>query len=159
VNLEKLVGLEGFRYDPAAYRCAYLKDSGTKGKVSIFATGRMICVGSKSLDDAKLDLQYAANKLTDLGLITRPKTIVPKLRNIVATGELGRAIDIERLASKLPNVLYEPEQFSGAIYHAEELEGGSVLIFASGKVVFAGLKSLELLQVARHTLEKLAQYS
>src|SRR5438132_12520150 len=105
------------------------------------------------------ELKYEAYKQTELGLITLPKTIVPKLRNIDATGELERAIDIERLASKLPNVLYEPEQFSGAIYHAEELEGGSVLIFASGKVVFAGLKSLELLQVARHTLEKLAQYS
>ena len=157
VNLERLVGVEGFRY---AQQCTDvpLKDPRTRGKVSIFSTGRMICVGAKSLDGARLDLQHATWKLARLGLITRTKTIV-KLRNIVATGELGKPIDIERLAAKLPNVLYEPEQFPGAIYHAEELEGGSVLVFASGNVVFAGLKSLGLLEVARHTLENLAQFS
>jgi len=153
VNLQMLVGIEGFRYDPTVYRCAYLKDSEMKGKVSIFSTGRMICVGAKGLEDARLDLEYAARKVAKLRLI-KPTKLVVKLRNIVATGGLGKPIDIERLATR-PNVLYEPEQFSGAIYYAEELEGASVLVFASGKVVFAGLKSLRLLESARHILRKL----
>jgi TATA-box binding protein (TBP) (component of TFIID and TFIIIB) len=66
----------------------------------------------------------------------------------VATGDIGKSIDIEKLNTKLSSVLYEPEQFPGAIYYAEELEGASVLVFASGKVVFAGLKSHELLEDA-----------
>jgi transcription initiation factor TFIID TATA-box-binding protein len=66
-------------------------------------------------------------------------------------------VDIERLAIKLPDIIYEPEQFPGAIYHARELEGASILIFASGKAVFAGLKSLESLKTARQVLTRLGQ--
>ena len=79
------------------------------------------------------------------------------VRNIVAIGELGKRIEIEKLASRLSNVLYEPEQFPGAMYYPEELEGASVLVFASGKVIFAGLKNPQLLKVARGVLGKLGK--
>jgi TATA-box binding protein (TBP) (component of TFIID and TFIIIB) len=38
-------------------------------------------------------------------------------------------------------------------------EGASILIFANGKVVFAGLKREELLEVGRQALVKLAKLS
>jgi len=155
VDLEKLIGVEGFHYDPAVYRCAYLKDGNTRGKISVFSSGKMICVGAKSLEDAERNLEYASRRLAELGLVGRTKIVV-RLQNIVAIGEIGRPIDIERLAG-LPNVLYEPEQFPGAICHPEELEGASILVFASGKVVFTGLKSHQLLDSARHVLEKLSK--
>jgi transcription initiation factor TFIID TATA-box-binding protein len=156
VDLGRLVPLSGFLYDQTIYRCAYLKDGKTKAKVSIFSSGKMICAGAKSYDDAKHDLKHAAKRLAELGLI-EPTRIVVKLQNIVATGGLGRLVDIERLATKLPNVIYEPEQFPGAIYYAKELEGASILIFASGKVVFAGLRSPQMLERGRGVLEQLAQ--
>ncbi len=53
--------------------------------------------------------------------------------------------------------MYEPEQFPGAIYYAEELEGASILIFANGNVVLAGLRREELLEVGKHVLVKLAE--
>jgi len=109
----------------------------------------MIAVGSKSYDDAKHDLNYAAKRLVKLGLISPTRTNV-KLQNIVATGDIGRSsVDIEKLSAKLPNIIYEPEQFPGAIYYSKELEGASILIFASGKVVIAGLREEKLLDVAR----------
>jgi TATA-box binding protein (TBP) (component of TFIID and TFIIIB) len=52
VDLSRLVYVKGFLYDTAIYRCAYLKDNRTKAKVSIFSTGRMISVGTKSYEDA-----------------------------------------------------------------------------------------------------------
>jgi transcription initiation factor TFIID TATA-box-binding protein len=156
VNLTKLVYVNGFLYDTAIYRCAYLKDKRTRAKVSIFSTGKMICVGAKSFDDAKHDLNYATRKLAELGLVSKRKITV-KVRNIVATGDIGHAVDIERFSAKLPNIIYEPEQFPGAIYYAKELEGASILIFANGKVVFAGLKREDLLQVGRQVLIKLAE--
>ena len=122
VDLERLVYEKSFLYDAAIYRCAYLKDKNTKSKVSIFSTGKMISVGSKSIQTAKHDLHYASRRLAELGLIT-PTRITVKLQNIVATGELGHSIDIENLATRLPNVIYEPEQFPGAIYYATELAG------------------------------------
>ena len=87
----------------------------------------MISVGAKNVSDAKRDLEYAAQKLKELGIISTTKIKV-KLRNIVATGDMGQAVDIEKLSTKLPNIIYEPEQFPGAIYYAKELEGASILI-------------------------------
>lgn len=156
VDLNKLVFVDGFLYDTAIYRCAYLKDNKTYAKVSIFSTGKMICVGAKSIEAAKHDLNYANKKLAELGLVSATKIKV-KLQNIVATGEIGQTIDIEKLSTILPNIIYEPEQFPGAIYYAKELEGASILIFASGKVVIAGLKDERLLEVARETLVKLTE--
>jgi len=156
VNLEKLVHVGGFLYDTAIYRCAYLKDENMRAKVSIFATGKMISVGSKSFEAAKHDLNCATRRLTELGLVS-PTKIKTKLQNIVATGELGHSVDLESVASKLPNVIYEPEQFPSAIYYARELEGASILIFANGKVVFAGLRRHELLEVAKSVLEDLTE--
>jgi transcription initiation factor TFIID TATA-box-binding protein len=156
VTLEKLVYVHGFLYDTSIYRCAYLKDNKTKGKVSIFSTGKMISVGTKSYADAEYDLNYAARRLADLGLISKTR-VKPKLQNIVATGDIGHTLDIERLAMRLPDIIYEPEQFPGAIYYAKDLEGASILVFASGKVVIAGLKREELLEAGRQALVKLAE--
>jgi transcription initiation factor TFIID TATA-box-binding protein len=115
VNLEKLVYAEGFLYDTAIYKCADLKDNKTRAKVSIFSTGKMICVGAKSFHDAKHDLVHATKRLTELRLIN-PTKIIVKLQNIVATEDISHNIDIERLSVKLPNIIYEAEQFPGAMY-------------------------------------------
>jgi transcription initiation factor TFIID TATA-box-binding protein len=129
-----------------------------KGKVSVFSNGKLISVGTKSEKEARADILIACNVLAEGG-VKIPSRLKVRVQNIVATGELGKPIAIEELASRLPNAIYEPEQFPGAMYHAEELEGASVLVFANGKVVFAGLKNRRLLEAARHTLERLVQYS
>jgi transcription initiation factor TFIID TATA-box-binding protein len=145
---------EGFLYDQAVYHCAYQKDSKTLGKVSIFASGKMISTGTKSFKSAKHDLNYAYRKLADLGLI-EPRRIKVKLQNIVATAAIGEAVDFQKL-TKLPNVMYEPDQFPGAIYYAKDLEGASILVFANGKVVLAGLKNEHMLEVGRQVIRNLA---
>src|SRR6266568_1686528 len=95
VDLGRLAVAEGFRYDPAIYQCAYLKDHGTKGKVSIFSSGKMISYGTKSFEAASRDLNYASTKLAELGLISRVR-VDAKLQNIVATGDLGKPVDLEK---------------------------------------------------------------
>jgi transcription initiation factor TFIID TATA-box-binding protein len=155
VDLERLTNIEGFLYDKAIYHCAYLKDQRTHAKVSIFTTGKMISIGTRSIRAATADLQHAAKRLADIGLIS-PTRVKSRLRNLVATAELGHEIDIESLAMRLPHVIYEPEQFPAAICYSEELEGASMLVFTSGKVVLAGLKREELLETGRKVLAKLA---
>ena len=154
VNLEHLVNVHGFLYDYEIYHCAYLKDRRTKGKVSIFSSGKMICIGAKSLEAAKHDLNYAAKRLAELGLISRTR-IRAKLQNIVATADLGKSLDLESIASKLPHAIYEPEQFPGAVYWAPELDGAAMLLFPTGKIVVAGIKRQESLPVAEKLLEGL----
>jgi len=154
VDLERLVNAPGFRYDHAIYHCAYLKDSKTKGKVSIFSSGKMISIGTKSFLDARQDLKYAAERLVDLRLIESVRVKV-KLQNIVAVFDAGISFDLESLSQMRHNLIYEPEQFPGAIYWAPELEGAAMLLFPSGKIVVAGLKRQELLLVAEKLLKEL----
>ena len=137
------------------YQCAYLKDSETFGKVSIFASGKLISIGTRSVKAARHDLNHAAERLAELGLI-EPVKIKVVLQNLVATAEVGKEVDMNKLAQKL-NVIYEPEQFPGAIYYAPELEGASVLVFANGKIVLAGLKHKYLLSVGREVISEIAE--
>lgn len=63
-----------------------------------------------------------------------------EVRNIAATVDLAKAIDLEVLQDIVPGIVYEPEQFPGAIFRPA-LHHVTVLIFGSGKLVLAGLKS------------------
>ena len=154
VDLKRLASEPGFHYDLRVYNCAYLRDSGTVATISIFASGKMISTGTKTSKGAKHDLTYASLRLASLGLIKFVRTRI-KVQNIVATAEIGASIDMARLVDKY-NVIYEPEQFPGAIYYAPELEGASILVFSNGKVVLAGLKNEGLLSLASHVLAELA---
>ena len=64
----------------------------------------------------------------------------PQIQNLVVTVDFGKNIDLEEF-SKNSKVIYEPEQFPGAILKLNEPFKTSILVFASGKAVIAGLKS------------------
>ncbi len=151
VRLESLGLAEGFTYDRGVYHCAYLKDVGTKGKVCIFASGKLISVGTRDLPSAASDIKYAASRMAELGLVSNPTPGV-KVQNIVAVADLGEPINLERAAQSLPDILYEPEEFPGAIWRPPQLGEATLLIFGNGKVVCTGLKQLGSLRVARRIL-------
>jgi len=122
------------------YRCGYVKDDIMTGRVTVFGNGKLISVGTKSIEQAIFELRKASKILQKYGLSKSKKTI-PKVRNMVANWTLENPIHIEKLARTLPRSMYEPEQFPGIIFRIQ----GSVvaLIFASGKVVLVGAKSYE----------------
>ncbi len=151
VRLESLCLAEGFNYDRGVYHCAYLKDVETKGKVCIFASGKLISIGTRDLPSAARDIRYAASRMAELGLVSNSAPEA-KVQNIVAVADLGEPINLERAAQSLPDVLYEPEEFPGAIWRPPQLGEATLLIFANGKVVCTGLKRLESLDVARRVL-------
>lgn len=152
VNLRAVLGVAGFRYDRSVYHCAYLKDRKTTGKVSIFATGKMISVGTTNPSAARHDLEYATRRLLKLGLI-QPIVLEAKVQNIVAVMDLGRRADLGRIALSVPDLIYEPEEFPGAIWHSPDFRGATILLFANGKVVCTGLKELGLLSLVESALK------
>lgn len=159
VNLVRVGEHPSGSYDGNSYRgqVAYIKTMKMKGRVSVFSNGKLICAGTRSKREAQANIRAACGVLADVG-VKVPDNPEAKVQNVVATGELGKPINLERLASR-PNVMYEPEQFPAAIFHPKELDGGSVLVFANGKVVFSGLRGKGLLDTAKRILEKLADYS
>jgi transcription initiation factor TFIID TATA-box-binding protein len=142
-------------HDPKIYsgRTAYFKSDRMQGKVSIFSSGKMISVGTKSEEKAKQELALVASYLEDAG-IAKLKSPA-KIQNMVATADLGLE---PKLDSIKPiggvQVIYEPEQFPGAVIRftlAEETKA-TILLFSSGKIVCVGLRDQKDINIAIHCL-------
>ena len=120
-------------------RVAYFKSEAMQGKVMIFPSGKMISVGTRNMEETIRELNLVANALKS-GLTE------PKIRNIVATANLGFGVDLEEISLMGEiGVIYEPEQFPGAIIKITlgEDKMATILLFASGKLVCVGLKTIE----------------
>ena len=142
IDIDAAGKLEDFLHDPETYagRVTYHHSDDMTGKVSIFPSGKMISVGSRSLDDAFDDLKKTMRDLVEKKL-ARPTVLHPRTRNIVATVDFEGAIDLEEVSDRL-GAIYEPEQFPGAILRVEE-PGTTALLFASGKAVIVGAREIE----------------
>jgi len=79
--------------------------------------------------------------------------INPKVRNLVATLDLIRKIDLEILSQNLEGAIYEPEQFPAGIIRLRQPYKTTILVFTSGKAVITGLKSSDWI---RPVLQRLA---
>ena len=141
LDLDELGKLREILHDPEIYggQAAYFKSPKTTGKVSIFASGKMISVGTKSEKEATHDLEYVKNFLVEKGFI-KPTVLKQKIQNIVVVANFGESINLEELVRNC-KIIYEPEQFPGGILRIEEPYKATILIFASGKAVITGLKS------------------
>jgi TATA-box binding protein (TBP) (component of TFIID and TFIIIB) len=162
--LDRSVDLDAIRehfphrviHDPKIYRgrVAYYKSKNMEGKVTIFSSGKMISIGTKSVEKANKELRFVAKKLS-ANLITRPK-----IQSIVATADFKTSIDLENFLSQLQkekrfHAIYEPEQFPGVIikFQIDEENQATILLFASGKLVSAGLTSPDLICKAIKVIE------
>jgi len=106
----------------------------------IFDTGRMVCTGAKSEREARRAILKVARELRAAGIIIPGKPEI-KITNIVASGSIGGPIDLEALCERA-RLMYEPEQFPGAIYRMESPRV-VFLIFSNGKIVCVGAKREE----------------
>jgi TATA-box binding protein (TBP) (component of TFIID and TFIIIB) len=143
-------------HNPEIYggRVAYFKSKNMEGKVSIFPTGKMISIGTKSVEKARRELNFVAKNL-NASLKTKPK-----IQSIVATADFETSIDLESFLSNIQreksfHAIYEPEQFPGAIikFPINDESEATILLFSSGKLVSAGLTTLELIRKAIDTIE------
>jgi len=105
----------------------------------IFSSGKMVCTGSKSSDQAVRAVKIVVQKLRkgSVAIKNEPTVVV---QNIVASASLGGRVNIEEAARRLPKSMYEPEQFPGLIHRMKEPKS-VILLFASGKLVCTGCKT------------------
>lgn len=111
----------------------------------IFGSGKMVCTGARSENEAKRAIQKVVRVLKKEGILIvgKPKM---KIVNVVATVNLGGSIDLLELYESERNmrgkIAYEPEQFPGLIYRMEDPKT-VFLIFSSGKIVCTGARREE----------------
>jgi transcription initiation factor TFIID TATA-box-binding protein len=137
IDLDAVVkGNPGVEYDPATFPGLVYKIKRPRTSILIFRTGKMVCTGAKSSKEANKAIKKVVREMKKSGIIIpgKPKT---KIVNMVASGNLGGLIDLERSAYSLGRTMYEPEQFPGLIYRVDNPKV-VFLIFASGKIVCTG---------------------
>ncbi|MGQ4834063.1 MAG: TATA-box-binding protein [Candidatus Asgardarchaeia archaeon] len=144
--------LERCKYIPEQFPgLVYYLDK-PKATFLVFETGKLVCTGTTS-EEA---LYKAVNKLVKLfkklGInITKEPEV--KVQNIVASGDLHAKLNLDEAVITLENILYEPEQFPGAILRFRNPRV-VFLLFSTGKIVCTGAKSEEQVREAVNALYK-----
>jgi transcription initiation factor TFIID TATA-box-binding protein len=158
VDAARFVNYSWGRYDLESYGglCGYIKDEKIKGRVTVFLSGKMISTGARSIQESIHQLERAMELMVTSNFVRRI-LLSPTVQNIVATASLPSRIDLKAVATCIPKITYEPDQFAGAILRTKE--GPVCLLFASGKIVIVGSTSEEqLLLTLRNLTIKLEDF-
>ena len=111
----------------------------------IFHSGSMVCTGAKSAREARRAIMKVARELKKGSIIITGVKPEIKIQNIVASGSLGGPVDLEGMCERarvVGNLMYEPEQFPGAMYRMDSPKV-VFLIFSTGRIVCVGAKKEE----------------
>lgn len=123
------------------------------GRVTVFESGKLISTGAKSVSHSFWQLTRVMDLLAKIHFVKRV-VLEPELRDIVATVDVRTKLDLNRIAQALPKSIFEPEQFPGMIHKTST---GTVLVFASGKMVIAGAKSESELETLANRMFELTK--
>jgi transcription initiation factor TFIID TATA-box-binding protein len=145
----------GTRYNPERFPGLVYKLKKPATTTLLFASGKMVCTGARSTRSAKAAIAQIISNLMNCGIVILARPEV-EIENIVASGNLDGSIDLENVAERLFNTMYEPEQFPAIIYRMTEPKA-VFLIFTSGRIVCTAAKTETEVHLAverlRNTLE------
>jgi transcription initiation factor TFIID TATA-box-binding protein len=135
-------------YNPKRFGAVIMRINNPKSCALIFASGKVVCTGTKTEANARLALRKYAKAIQMLG-VTVTKCVDFKIMNIMATIDLGIPIRLESLHTKrlegenaVRMSTYEPELFPGLIYLMPH-RGLTLLVFVSGKITITGAKDVK----------------
>ncbi|XP_076252477.1 TATA-box-binding protein isoform X2 [Rhynchophorus ferrugineus] len=125
-------------YNPKRFAAAIMRIREPRTTALIFSSGKMVCTGAKSEEDARLAARKYARIIQKLGFSV--KFLDFKIQNMVGSCDVKFQIRLEGLALVHGSLSsYEPELFPGLIYRMKKPRI-VLLIFLSGKVVLCGAK-------------------
>ena len=120
----------------------------------VFRNGKCVCVGAESAGHYTSELEKFYRILVEKGII-EDRGFDAKIQNVVASGELGFELDVEKVAATLERVIYEPGMFPAAIHYMDRPKV-TMLLFQSGRIVITGAKSEEeVVEAYRNAIIKL----
>ena len=138
--LEKISAkLPHTEYEPEQFPGLVLKINEPRCSTLLFTSGRVVCTGTRSLKKTKEAINNVIKLLNKIGYDIKSEPVL-NVQNMVAAGELGFDLNLNKLAVQLRNVEYEPEQFPGLVYKIKEPKA-SFLLFSNGKFVCTGTKN------------------
>ena len=144
IPLEKMAAtLSNTEYNPEQFPGLVIRIKDPKTSALIFSSGKVVCTGARSMDKVEESIKKIIKSLEKINVKI---TVKPKIeiQNMVASGSVGMALNLNTLAMKLDNTEYEPEQFPGLVYKLGGKSGyekATFLLFSNGKIVCTGTKS------------------
>ena len=152
--------LEGAVYNKKKFPGLVYRVKAPKAAFLIFTSGKIVCTGSKNVEDVRTVITTLAKTLKSIGFEMIDMEPEIHVQNIVASADLKTDLNLNAVALGLglENIEYEPEQFPGLVYRIKKPKV-VVLIFSSGKLVITGGKSPEECeegeQIVRRQLENM----
>jgi transcription initiation factor TFIID TATA-box-binding protein len=132
-------------YRPGRFPGLVFRLKKPKTSTLIFGSGKMICTGARSENEARRALRKLVKVLKEGGILIVGNPEM-KIVNVVATVNLGGFVDLLELYESergmRGKIVYEPEQFPGLIYRMDSPRA-VFLIFSSGKLVCTGARKEE----------------
>ncbi len=142
IPLEKMAAtLSNTEYNPEQFPGLVIRIREPKTSALIFSSGKVVCTGARTMEKVHESIEKIIKSLEKIGIKITIKPEI-KVQNIVASGSVGRPLNLNVLAMKLENTEYEPEQFPGLVYKLAAAKA-TFLLFSNGKVVCTGTKSEE----------------
>ncbi len=140
IPLEKMAAtLSNTEYNPEQFPGLVIRIKEPKTSALIFSSGKIVCTGARTLDEVHESIRKIIKSLEKINVKIKKEPEI-NVQNIVASGSVGMALNLNVLAMKLDNTEYEPEQFPGLVYKLPEHKA-TFLLFSNGKVVCTGTKS------------------
>jgi len=142
-------------YHPEQFPGLVFRIKSPKTATLVFSSGKMVCTGAKSEEQAIKAVRSVVQKLRKGGIKIKKDAVIV-IQNMVASVNLGGRVHLERAARSLPRSMYEPEQFPGLIHRMLDPKT-VILIFASGKLVCTGAKKESDVYRAVHHLHTMLE--
>lgn len=129
-------------YKPKSFPGLIFRLKSPKTSSLLFSSGKMICTGGRSEEQAASAIRKIVRLLKKQGIVIKGSPTV-NIQNIVASIDLGGSVNLVDLYMERGmkgSAMYEPDQFPGLIYRMKDPEV-VLLVFSSGKVVCTGAKN------------------
>jgi len=154
IPLDKLLGvLEASEYEPEQFPGLIFRLDKPKVASLIFRSGKIICIGARSVAESKMGLKEIIKRIKRIGIRVNEDNIDVKVENIVVSVDLKKELNLDSLAFQLEASEYEPEQFPGLVFRLFEPKV-AFLLFSSGRIICAGGKSIADVKKAVEILQK-----
>jgi transcription initiation factor TFIID TATA-box-binding protein len=161
INLKQAtLALEGADYDPKRFPGLVYRTKDPKTAALLFRSGKIVCTGAKSIDEAYKGIENVFQGLRNIGIDVKGTPEI-KVQNIVASADLHSTLNLNAIAIGLglENIEYEPEQFPGLVYRISDPKV-VILLFGSGKLVVTGGKKPEdMVNAVDHIVKELERLS
>jgi transcription initiation factor TFIID TATA-box-binding protein len=133
---------EDCEYNPERFPGLVMRVADPKATILVFSTGKMVVTGLRDANEAETVVKNVIKRMKEAKVDIRTEPEIT-IQNIVASGDLHTAIDLNEAAIVMENAMYEPEVFPGLIYRMADPKT-VFLIFSTGRIVCTGGKTKEI---------------